>query len=284
KRGLRSAIASRARSACSNLIGCTLRELGQEGIEVCDCLACSLSLLESHWLHASRIVRSVPPSLLGRHGAMNPAGRVRCKHAAEIKLLCQLLQLKLDRRRCSIGHHASAAAALWQVSTPPAREPRRVGACSVSARDKKPRLGRGLKCHLPEGNKPIACTTGRTTMRSSAAPVTRCFGRSTNRPVLPASKPFQQPKRGARKAPPKAELELSAWNVAQAQHHRRESRTLPRCLINERSVCDAVALGEHRGRVMRHIATALLATTAVFVGLAQSASAADMRVPYKPPA
>src|SRR6266550_1497055 len=32
---------------------------------------------------------------------------------------------------------------------------------SVSARDKKPRLGRGLKCHLPEGNKPIACTTGR---------------------------------------------------------------------------------------------------------------------------
>src|SRR5262249_5063647 len=115
-----------------------------------------------------------------------------------------------------------------------------VGACSVSARDKKPRLGRGLKCHLPEGNKPIACTTGRTTMRSSAAPVTRCFGRSTNRPVLPASKPFQQPKRGARKAPPKAELELSAWNVAQAQHHRRESRTLPRCLINERSVCDAV--------------------------------------------
>src|SRR5437660_2649958 len=35
---------------------------------------------------------------------------------------------------------------------------------------------------------------------------------------------------------------------------------------------------------MRHIATALLATTALFVGLAQSASAADMRVPYRPPA
>src|SRR5437899_3259232 len=32
------------------------------------------------------------------------------------------------------------------------------------------------------------------------------------------------------------------------------------------------------------IATALLATTALFVGLAQSASAADMRVPYRPPA
>src|SRR5215813_14905598 len=35
---------------------------------------------------------------------------------------------------------------------------------------------------------------------------------------------------------------------------------------------------------MRRIATALLATTALFVGLAQSASAADMRVPYRPPA
>ena len=37
---------------------------------------------------------------------------------------------------------------------------------------------------------------------------------------------------------------------------------------------------------MRHIATALLATTALFAGLAQSASAADMRVPYRaaPPA
>jgi outer membrane immunogenic protein len=38
---------------------------------------------------------------------------------------------------------------------------------------------------------------------------------------------------------------------------------------------------------MRHIATALLATTALFVGLSQSASAADMRVPYRaspPPA
>jgi hypothetical protein len=52
---------------------------------------------------------------------MNPAGRVRCKHAAEIKSLCQLLQLKLDRRRCSIGHHASAAAAL---SRPRPRESR----------------------------------------------------------------------------------------------------------------------------------------------------------------
>jgi outer membrane immunogenic protein len=35
---------------------------------------------------------------------------------------------------------------------------------------------------------------------------------------------------------------------------------------------------------MPHIATALLSTTALFVGLAQSASAADMRVPYRPPA
>jgi hypothetical protein len=137
---------------------------------------------------------------------MNPAGRVRCKHAAEIKLLCQLLQLKPDRRRCSIGHHALCGGGVVASLDPPAREPRRVGACSVSARDKKPRLGRGLKYHLPEGNKPIACTTGRTTMLGSAAPVTRCFGRSTNRPVLPASKPFQQPKRRARKAPPKSDL------------------------------------------------------------------------------
>src|SRR5438128_8757347 len=35
--------------------------------------------------------------------------------------------------------------------------------------------------------------------------------------------------------------------------------------------------------VMRHIATALLATTALFVGLAQSASAADRAVPYRAP-
>jgi outer membrane immunogenic protein len=35
---------------------------------------------------------------------------------------------------------------------------------------------------------------------------------------------------------------------------------------------------------MRHIATAMLATTALVAGLAQSASAADMRVPYRPPA
>src|SRR5919198_1283466 len=38
------------------------------------------------------------------------------------------------------------------------------------------------------------------------------------------------------------------------------------------------------GYVMRHIAIAMLATTALFAGLAQSASAADMRVPYRPPA
>jgi outer membrane immunogenic protein len=51
------------------------------------------------------------------------------------------------------------------------------------------------------------------------------------------------------------------------------------------AACDAVEHWENiGGRVMRHIATALLATTAFFVGLAQSASAADMRVPYRPPA
>jgi outer membrane immunogenic protein len=38
-----------------------------------------------------------------------------------------------------------------------------------------------------------------------------------------------------------------------------------------------------RGIIMRHIATALLATTALFVGLAQSASAADRGVPYRAP-
>jgi hypothetical protein len=38
---------------------------------------------------------------------------------------------------------------------------RRVGGAFQEVRVKKPRLGRGLKFHLPEGNKPIACTTGR---------------------------------------------------------------------------------------------------------------------------
>jgi outer membrane immunogenic protein len=35
---------------------------------------------------------------------------------------------------------------------------------------------------------------------------------------------------------------------------------------------------------MRHITVALLASTALFAGLAHNASAADMRVPYRPPA
>jgi transposase-like protein len=125
-------------------------------------------------LHRWRKAAPGPQPAAGRN---EPSREGTLQHDAEIKLLCQLLQLKLDRRRCSIGHHALCGGGVVASLDPPAREPRRVGACSVSARDKKPRLGRGLKCHLPEGNTPIACTTGRTTMRSSAAPVTRCFAR-----------------------------------------------------------------------------------------------------------
>jgi len=53
----------------------------------------------------------------------------------------------------------------------------------LAAATKKPRLRRGLKCHLPEGNPSLARRVA-LTMRAFAARVTRFFGRSTNRPVV----------------------------------------------------------------------------------------------------
>jgi hypothetical protein len=49
-----------------------------------------------------------------------------------------------------------------------------------------------LKFHLPEGNPSLARRVG-LTMLASAAPVTRFFGRSTNRPVIPGGHSFQLP-------------------------------------------------------------------------------------------
>jgi len=56
--------------------------------------------------------------------------------------------------------------------------------------------------------------------------------------------------------------------------------------IKQPFVCDVIEQRKDIGScVMRHITIALLASTALFAGLAQSASAADMRAaPYRPPA
>src|SRR6266545_4845248 len=63
-------------------------------------------------------------------------------------------------------------------------------------------------------------------------------------------------------------------------------RVVLRCLIRARSLCDVVERrGATSGVIMRQITIALLASTALFAGLAESASAADMRAaPYRPPA
>jgi hypothetical protein len=47
-------------------------------------------------------------------------------------------------------------------SRPAGLSPRAGRGAFQLVRVKKPRLGRGLKFHLPEGNKPVACTLGRT--------------------------------------------------------------------------------------------------------------------------
>jgi hypothetical protein len=74
------------------------------------------------------------------------------------------------------------------------------GAFQFSAREKAPtRPGRSFT--FQRGTNPSLARRVALTMRAFAAPVTRCFGGSTNRPVLPASKPLQQPKRRAKKAP-----------------------------------------------------------------------------------
>jgi hypothetical protein len=80
---------------------------------------------------------------LGRKARRDKPGRKgTLQHAGTNKVVPRLLQLKLDRRRCSIGHDGAQPDTSWPSPGPSNLTPAGRGAFQL-VRVKKPRLGRG---------------------------------------------------------------------------------------------------------------------------------------------